>query len=96
MTKHKYYNSRGDEISEQDALDHRGLLRDQITVRVRMRDGLSDAAARDARARAYELYDQEIQQAWRNTDPRGRSHEMKGRCPPLSRHEWRIFCIKVF
>jgi hypothetical protein len=36
------------------------------------------AAARDARARAYELYDQEIQQAWRNTDPRGRSFESTG------------------
>jgi hypothetical protein len=53
MSKHQYFRN-GVEISEHEAL-HRGMLRDQVTMRVRVRDSLSDAAARDARAQAYEL-----------------------------------------
>jgi hypothetical protein len=40
MTKHQYYRD-GVEITASEALDHRGLIRDGVTARVRvtMRDG---------------------------------------------------------
>jgi hypothetical protein len=85
--KAKYFDRYGNEVDQRHACDDHGALRNGCTMRVpfQARDGLSttqlavrDAAARDARARAYELYDQEIQQAWRNTDPRGRSFESTG------------------
>jgi hypothetical protein len=34
MTKPKYFNRNGDEISEAETLDHRGMMRDQVTIRV--------------------------------------------------------------
>jgi hypothetical protein len=84
----KYFNRNGDEIDERAALDHRGALRDGCTLHVplQMKDGLSatqlsvrdTVAARDAREQAYRDYDTAIQEAWRNTDPRGRSFESTG------------------
>jgi hypothetical protein len=86
MARHLYY--RGDrEISEHEALDRNGMLKDGVSLRVRtqMRD-----AATDARARAYELYDQEIEQrykhgtvrdvdpTWSAANPKGRSFESTG------------------
>jgi hypothetical protein len=82
MSKHLYYRN-GVEISEAEALDHCGVLRDRITMRVptTMRD------AADARVQAYDAYDAEIQQRWRNkrdadpwseTNPRGKSSEASG------------------
>lgn|SRR5580704_14761940 len=100
MNKPKYLDRNGNEIDASAALDHRGALRDGCTLRVpfQARDSLSttqlavrDAtAARDARARAYELYDREIEQmykggmmrdtdpTWSQTNPRGRSSEATG------------------
>lgn len=64
MSRHSYFY-QGREISEQAALDHHGLLRDGVSVRVSamMRD--SDAAARDARTEAYRQYDREMGQMYK-------------------------------
>ena len=87
MTKAKYFNRDGEEINERDAVDRYGALKDGIVLHVplQMRDGLSSmqlavrdaTAARDARAQAYAAYDADVQEAWRNTDPR-RSFESTG------------------
>jgi hypothetical protein len=67
-----------------ELIDGKRVLKDRARLRVPMtardRRGVNpylsdvqravatDAATRDARARAYELYDQEVGQAWRNGD----------------------------
>jgi hypothetical protein len=114
MNKHSYHYA-GREIREDEALDHRGILRDGVSTRVSMqfRDArmtdlqravaadaanrrpvydafgcpaghrpgavlTNDRAARDAKARAYEQYDEDIGRAWQQTNLRGKSEAATG------------------
>ncbi len=49
MQRHQYFDRRGRELTEAQALDHRGILKDGITQRVRltMRDGKPNPALTD-------------------------------------------------
>jgi hypothetical protein len=98
----RYFDLDGNEIDARHALDGHGALRDGVTLHIplQLRDGLTptqlsvrDAAARDARAQAYQRYDLEMGQMykhggsirdaptpslWAQADPCGGSFEATG------------------
>ena len=81
MSKTQYFNREGDEIDERSALDHHGIMRDGIAMRVplQMRDAshltdahlhrpgfrVGDASTRDARQKANDEYVRELCDAWK-------------------------------